>query len=230
MRKPRGIDDLEQHRAVLHQRHRRMQRMGLPAQSAQLFARFVAIGRLGEADRSPSASVWSAPTTSRDGSLNDTALAFSHDSSSASSSGSRSSPSVRSIARSSIGACTISIGMPTALSMVRRAKLFEARTSGAGADQNCIIRIEVSRRCGRFFEDRANEAAEHRSQARPRFLDRAARDIDQRPVMPRAKLAGEIDLVRDRLPVDIGIGIVMMRLQAQKPVLPDLHDALRARE
>jgi hypothetical protein len=47
----------------------------------------------------------------------------------------------RSIARSSMLAWTISIGIPAALSMVRRARLLEARISGAGADQNCIVPV-----------------------------------------------------------------------------------------
>ncbi len=62
-----------------------------------------------------------------------------------------------------------------------------------------------------------------------RLLDRAARNIDQRPVVPRAQLAGEGDLVSHRLLVDIG-SIVLMRTQSKKPVLPDLHDAFRAGE
>src|SRR6187455_2681376 len=61
------------------------------------------------------------------------------------------------------------------------------------------------------------------------LFDRTARHVDQRPVMPCAQLAGEVDLVGDRLLVDIGIGIVM-GAQSEKPVLPDLHNALRACE
>ena len=61
------------------------------------------------------------------------------------------------------------------------------------------------------------------------FLDRTPRNVNQRPIMFGAQPARGGDLVGDRLLIDIFV-IVAMRFEAEKSVLPDLHDALRRGE
>ena len=59
------------------------------------------------------------------------------------------------------------------------------------------------------------------------LLDRAPRHVDARPVVPGAQLARERHFLGDCLAVDILI-VVVMRLEAEQPVLANLHDPLRA--
>src|SRR5262249_59245079 len=59
------------------------------------------------------------------------------------------------------------------------------------------------------------------------LLDRAPRDVDAWPIMPRAQLARERHLLGDRLAVDILVSVVV-RPEPEQAILPDLHDPLRA--
>ena len=98
----------------------------------------------------------------------------------------------------------------------RRTALREASTSGSAASHNGIA------------HDRHVPAplAEQRKHRRRGLLDRAPGHVDQRPIVLGAEPARGGDLLGHRLPVDILV-IVAMRLEAEQPVLPDLHDALR---
>ena len=60
------------------------------------------------------------------------------------------------------------------------------------------------------------------------LLDRAAGHVDDRPVVLAAQFARLRDLGRHRLAVDVIFGVVL-GAQPEQPVLPDLHDTLRAR-
>src|SRR5262249_50302634 len=55
----------------------------------------------------------------------------------------------------------------------------------------------------------------------------APRDVDARPIMPRAQLARERHLLGDRLAVDILVSVVV-RPEPEQAILPDLHDPFRA--
>ena len=90
--------------------------------------------------RSPSASVWSAPSTMRSGMLAPPPPAPSPAPAAPRPSPASSSPARASTARSSISAGSISTGMPAASSNARRAALFEASTSGCAASHSGMMR------------------------------------------------------------------------------------------
>ena len=215
----RGVDMLEQHRAAAHHRHRRMQRMGLAAQRRKLLARAGAVGRLGEPPLAERQRLVGAEHHAvrmlRRHRLGLLARQQRRRPSPASS-----SPARASTARSSISAGSISTGTPAASSSARRAALFEASTSGSrGKPQR--HRAQLVRRLPAAL-------GQQRHHLGGGFLDRAARHVDDRPVVPAAELARRRDLRRHRLAVDILVGVVL-GAQAQQPVLADLHDPLRAR-
>ena len=203
-------------RAVAHHRHRRMQRMGLAAQRHELLARRSAVGGL-ENRRSPSASVWSAPSTMPAGHLRRTRR------------GPFRAPATprprrdrRGRRRASMPRSSISAG----LDLDRHARGFQHRAphrAFGGEHQRCVGEPQ------RHLRPPTLPAAlgQQRHHRRGGFLDRAAGHVDDRPVVPAAQLARERDLRRHRLAVDVLVGVVLGP-QPEQPVLADLHDALRA--
>src|SRR5712671_854713 len=153
----------------------------------------------------PSARVWAAPTR-----------AFSRASMTAASLA-PCGPARASIARSSMSAETISSGIPAASMMARRAALFDASTSGSAASHSDIS-----------FHRLAAPLGQQRDHGGGGLFDRAARDVDNRPVVLAAQAAREGYFLGDRLAVDILVALAM-GLEAEQAVLADLHDPLRAR-
>src|SRR6516162_1431472 len=109
-------------------------------------------------------------------------------------------------------------------------------------DRNSGVTQEgmADRALGREHEGFAGEPKRHRSNhrlattlgekahnCRGGLLDRAPRDVDARPVVPRAELARERYLLGDRLAVDILIPVVV-RPEPKQTILSDLYDPLGA--
>ena len=67
------------------------------------------------------------------------------------------------------------------------------------------------------------EMGKHRS---GRFFDRAAGDVDKRPVVSGAEPPRCGDFLGNRLPIDILI-IIAMGFEPEEPILPNLHDPFR---
>src|SRR5262249_23055413 len=166
--------------------------------------------------RSPSAKVWSAPNTSRPGRRAAIVRAFSRASSAASSPASRAGFCC-SIVRSSISAGWTSTGTPASRRRAWRIALFDARTSGSPASPNRNPQAD----------GRARARGKKAHNRRGGLLDRTPRDVDARPIVPRAQLARERDLLGDRLAVDILIPVVM-RPEPEQAILSDLYDPLGA--
>src|SRR4051794_31958918 len=152
----------------------------------------------------------------RPGCLADTALAFSRDSSAAIWPGS-SKPARASISRSSTSAGSISIGTPALSSTARRDALLDASIKGSAASHNGIFTNF------RLLRRQAAALGEQRHDLGRGLFDRAARDVDDRPVVLGAELSCRRDLAGHSLLVDILIGIVL-GVQPEQTVLPDLHD------
>ena len=89
---------------------------------------------------------------------------------------------------------------------------------GRGASQKAIVYDAKCRR-------RSVKKREHGGR---RLLDRTARHIDRRPIMPGTEPPRSGNFLRHRLLIDIFV-VVAMRPQAEQTVLPDLHDALGRR-
>src|SRR6266446_4154523 len=60
-----------------------------------------------------------------------------------------------------------------------------------------------------------------------RLLDGSARDVNAGPVMARTQFSRECDFFGHGLAIDV-LSIVLMRFEAEQPVLPNLNDPLRA--
>src|SRR5262249_30173117 len=124
------------------------------------------------------------PTTNRSPARALTADAFSRASSAATSPG-WARPARVSMPRSSISAGSIVTGRPADSSTARRAVLFEASTIGSDEDHNDML---LARRL-------APTLRQQRDDGRRGFLDRSARHVDHRPVVPGAQAAREGDLL-----------------------------------
>ena len=198
---------------------RRMKLMGVAAQELEL-ARAAARSAGLSNSRVPSASVWSAPSTSRPGLARPPRVAFARASRSATvarRAWRRRAP------RPPARRCRplTSIGMPAAASTARRLALREASTSGSCGDATAAI---------------AASAHDIGSRRRSASSDMAAAvsSIERRVTSIIGHCAwrtagARADLLGDRLAVDVLV-VVPMRLEAEQPVLPDLHDPLRACE
>src|SRR5437588_4070511 len=123
-------------------------------------------------------------------------------------------PARVSMARSSISAGQTSSGMPALSSTARRTALFDASTSGRSGSQSATSRGRQAAAFGQKLEHR-----------RRGFLDRASGYVDRWPVVLGAKFTRERHFLGHRRTIDILV-ISLMGLQAQEPILPDLHDAL----
>ena len=108
------------------------------------------------------------------------------------------------MSRSSISAGTISTGMPADSNIRRRLALFEASTNGSGKSHSDMS-----------GDDQPAPFGEERHDGGGRLLDRAARDVDDRPIMPDAQPTRECDLLGDGLAVHIGI-VLPMRPEAEQ--------------
>src|SRR5262249_29354185 len=164
----------------------------------------------------PSASVWSAPTTSRPRVLPAPTRAFSRASSTAASAAPPTAARA-STARSSMSAGAITSGMPAASIRARRTALFEASTSGSAWSHSDM---SIGRR--------APPLGQQRDHGGRGLLDRAPRHVDGRPAVLGTELARERDLLGHRLAIDVAI-VVAMGFEAEQAVLPDRHDAFPAR-
>jgi hypothetical protein len=109
----------------------------LPA-NASSWARAACASRGLSKRRGPSASVWSAPMTSRPGFSRAIAIAFSRASSVATFAGA-SGPAAASTARSSRSGTLTSIGRPAATSIARREALRDASTRECAVHQSGLI-------------------------------------------------------------------------------------------
>ena len=58
------------------------------------------------------------------------------------------------------------------------------------------------------------------------FFDRAAGDVDKRPIVSGAEPPRCGDFLGNRLPIDILI-VIAMDLEPEEPILADLHDPFR---
>ena len=95
-----------------------------------------------------------------------------------------------------------------------RTALFDASTSGAAGKPQGHHATGLPAALG--------QQRHHRGRG---LLDRAAGDVDQRPIVARAQPARERDFLGHRLTVDVLI-VIAVDLEAEQPVLADLHDAL----
>ncbi len=197
---------LEQNRAArASSGDRSMKLMGLAAQRARRCSRAAARSTGLENRRSPSASVWSAPSTDPAGQLGGNGAApFRAPAAQPPAPASSHSTARCSIARSSTSAGTISTGRP-AVSQDRASN--RALWTPARA---VVRRARAASLTAMGWRRRSVEKAHHRCR---RFLDRTSRHVDARPIVPGAQLARERDLFGHCLPVDILI-VVMMRLAA----------------
>src|SRR5215472_1064194 len=118
--------------------------------------------------------------------------------------------------RSSMSAGTASNARPAFARSIFRARLCEARISGLGPRQSVML-------FGNPVPLPVGIKLQHRGSG---LLNRAARDIELRPVEFRAEAPGVGDLVGDRLTIDIFL-IAWTGADAEQPVLPDLDQPLR---
>src|SRR5262249_58527824 len=109
-----------------------------------------------------------------------------------------------------------STGIPAALRSILRTLLCEARMSGASASHSAMASS------GQMMPTPLTKMRQHGGSG---FLDRAARHVDQRPVVPGAEPPRCCDFLGDRLAVDILI-VVAMRLAPNEPVFPKLQHPL----
>ena len=206
---------LEKHIAVAHHDQRRMQSMGLAAQGAQLVRSLRPVGRLGETPR--------AERQRLIGAQHQIGRVFAPrprvPSPAPTRPPRRQHPAPTPLLRCRARRCRrakLQQRCRQPASKARRAVLFEARTRGSAAIQSAISCHRLPPALGQKIDYRGGG-----------FFNRAAGDIDQRPIMFGAEFFGESDLRRHRVAVDI-LMIVLMRAQPKQAVLPDLHDTLWA--
>src|SRR6516162_10609122 len=192
-----AFDALEHDRALSHQRNRGMKLMRSAAQRLKLRARASAVAGFGKpplAERQGLVGAQYQPAGKASGNLS------------------------RLLPREQRGEFT---------RIARRALLLDRALVDIGRpdlDRNSGVAQEglADRALGREHEWFAGEPKRHRSSdrlaatlgekthnRRGGLLDRAPRDVDARPIVPRAQLARERDLLGDRLAVDILIPVVM---------------------
>ena len=195
---PRRVDMLEQHLAVAHDRDRRMQRMGLAAQRRELRPRAGAIGRLGEAPLAERQRLVGAEHQAagilRRHRLRLFARQQRRDLAGIRDAGAALRPRARRYrpARSR-PEC------PRASSRRAAPRFSKRAPADRGASQSGMSsRHRLPAALGQQLHHR-----------RGGFLDRAARHVDDRPVVLAAELARERDLLGHRLAVDILVVVVL---------------------
>ena len=192
-----------------------MQLVGLAAQRAQA-ARAPPARSAGLEKRwAPSASVWSAPSTSRPGCARGHCRGFlARQQARDRARRMRRGASLRARARRDRAGCTRAECRP--LRAMPGAPRFSTRApADRGRARAASVTTAMCRR----------RSASKRHHRRRGLLDRAAGHVDQRPVVPGAEPARGGDFLRHRLAVDILV-VVALRLEAEQPVLADLHDPL----
>ena len=160
--------------------------------------------------RSPSASVWSAPSTSRPGNRAAIVRAFSHASTAASLARIFLRAALLDRPLVDVGGLDLD-GIPASRSMACRIVLLDASTSGSLSEPSGIAQATAP-------AAPLGEKAHHGGGG---LLDRAPRHVDAGPVVPGTQLARERYLLGDRLAVDVLV-VIVMGSKPEQAILPDL--------
>ncbi len=204
---------LEQHAAVVHERDGAVQRVGLAAQRHELRARRRHVTRFGKPSLGQRQSLIGAQHQSSRQTLRDRPRLLAR----------QQARNRRRVLRSGalLDATFIDVSWHD---LERQPGIAQHRVA------HRAFRRENERTIGKPQHHRSRHwlAAALGQQAHDRcrrLLDRATGHIDRRPVVARTKLARQRDLLSHRLAIDILI-VVVMRVQPEQAILPDLHDAL----